>query len=342
MMDRYLDAMLLEIESYRRDNPIKVDTVFFGGGTPTLFGSNRICRLLQVIRSVFAVDDDAEISIEMNPATANEEMLLALKASGVNRISLGVQSFVETELKQLGRAHTASQAIEAIQMISAVGFENFSFDLMYAIPTQTVQSFAYSLETALSFSPPHLSVYSLILEEGTDFWNQQDVLVFPDEKHEMLMYEFCIQTLSNADYDHYEISNYAKKGKSCRHNLRYWQLSPYVGIGPAAHSYFEERRYANHADLFAYINNPLRQREIEETLNRQILAEEYAMLGLRTADGISFRRYFDIANKPFAESKELFLQKCCKEGYVLIEGDKLRLTDKGFYVSNAIIGEFLA
>ena len=341
-MDRYLEAVLLEIASYQRDIPIKADTVFFGGGTPTLFGSHRICKLLEAIRSTFDISDDAEISIEMNPATADSETLFALKKSGVNRISLGVQSFVETELQLLGRAHTANHAIDAIQMISEAGFENFNLDLMYAIPTQTVNTFAYSLEKALSFSPPHLSIYSLILEEGTDFWKQKDSLVFPHEKDELKMYQHCAEMLKSKGYEHYEISNYAKKGRVCRHNLRYWQLSPYIGIGPAAHSYFENRRFYNSNDIAAYIERPLHQKELEETVDRQILAEEYAMLGLRTANGISLSRYQAIAERSFAEGKDSFLQKCCHEGYLLIDGDKLRLTDKGFYVSNAIIGEFLA
>ena len=341
-MEKYVDAICFELESYKRVVPILVDTVFLGGGTPTLLGKERLKRLIEQIRNVFNVAPNAEFTVEMNPATADKELLAFLREYGVNRISLGVQSFSDAELQILGRAHTAQQAIDAIQLIKEVGYEQFNLDLMYAIPGQTKESYLSSISKALTFSPTHLSLYSLILEEGTEFWKCQNVLDFPDESEEMDMYFGAAKLLIDSGFSHYEISNYAVGNQVCRHNMKYWQLSPYVGVGPAAHSFFEGVRYANKADLMQYIQHPTAQKILEEDTTRQILAEEYVMLGLRTSRGISISRYCELSGKDLLSEKEYFIKNCLKEEYIMLKGDNLRLTETGFYLSTAIIGEFLA
>lgn len=342
MMDKYVDALCLELESYKRVSPILVDTIFLGGGTPTLLGKERLKRLIEQIKKVFDIVPNSEFTVEMNPATADKELLSCLRVYGVNRISLGVQSFIDTELQVLGRAHTVQQAVEAIRLIKEAGYEQFNLDLMYAIPGQTKESYMSSIRRALTFSPAHLSLYSLILEEGTEFWERRNSLHFPVESEEMDMYFGAAQMLNDSGFSHYEISNYAIDNQVCRHNMKYWQLSPYVGVGPAAHSFFEGVRYANKADLIQYIKRPTAQKTLEEDTTRQILAEEYVMLGLRTSNGISISRYCELSGKSLVSGKENFIENCLKEEYIRLSGDNLCLTETGFYLSTAIIGEFLA
>ena len=341
-MDKYLEALCAEIDSYQRYDKILVDTIFMGGGTPTLFGAKRMAVLMMKIREVFCVADDAEISIEMNPATADLDLLYALKTIGFNRISLGVQSFIAGELSMLGRAHNAKDAEDAILMIREVGFQNLNLDIMYAIPGQTLQSFTKTLEKALSFSPTHLSLYSLILEEGTEFWRKRHDLPLPNEAEELAMYRESASLLRNNGYEHYEISNYAKPGYDCKHNRKYWNLSPYIGIGVSAHSFYEGVRFANDSKLKEYLENPLSLRCNCEIVTPQSLAYEYVMLGLRTKEGICLSHYHNLCGQSLLQGRERFVKQCIEQGYIEQNGDRICITEEGFYVSNAILTEILA
>ena len=341
-MDNYLSALCTEIDDYKKQGRILVDSIFIGGGTPTLFGEQRIARLMAKIREAFCVTNDAEITIEMNPATADLNLLITLKEIGINRISLGVQSFIEEELLILGRAHTAKDTEDAISMIRNAGFQNFNLDIMYAIPGQTLESFTFTLEKALSFSPTHLSLYSLILEEGTEFWNKRHSLSLPTEAEELEMYQKAARLLRDSGYIHYEISNYAKYGCECKHNRKYWNLSPYVGVGAAAHSFYNGKRYANDSKLKEYVANPLSLRCNSESATPAILAYEYVMLGLRTREGISLSHYQNLCGCSLLQGKESFTEQCIEQGYIEQNGDRICITEKGFYLSNAILSEFLA
>ena len=341
-MDAYVGALCQEIESYQRLPKIQIDTIFFGGGTPTLLGVEHLCALLSKIRSVFIVSSDTEISFEMNPATATEDMLRKLFLAGFNRLSIGVQSLSDTELQTLGRAHTAHEALQSIAWAKSAGFQNINVDVMYAIPGQTRESFRKTLTTLHSLDIPHISAYGLILEEGTKFWDNRGTLVFASDEDEMSMYEDALSILSKAGYEHYEISNYAKDGYVCRHNMKYWQLKPYIGIGVAAHSYYDGIRFENEPNIDAYISYPFSVKKIEENPTNEDLAEEYAMLGLRTKEGISLTVYEHLAGHPFAQGKQDILLRCEGEGYLQISGDNIRFTDKGFGVSLSILAEFLS
>ena len=339
VMDLYLSALVREIDGYRRQERIEIDTVYFGGGTPSLLGAGRLAAILDAVVEVFSLSTDSEITTEINPVTDSLSLQRDLKAAGFNRISVGVQSTSDAELSALGRPHTAAEALDALAHIRAAGFENFSADLMYAIPGQSTASFQKTLSDVLSFDPPHLSVYGLIVEPGTPFFDRRDALSFPGDDAERDLYDLCCSTLEQAGYEHYEISNYARPGRRCRHNLKYWRLSPYIGCGPAAHSFFDGVRYANRADLDAYLTAPLSLRYTEERPTPRDLAEEYAMLGLRLKEGISLSRFRRMSGHDFAYTAKEAERRCISAGYMTEVGDRLALTEEGFYVSNAILAE---
>ena len=341
--DAYTAALCREVEAegHRLCHP-EADTVYFGGGTPTLLGADHLIRILDALRTSFRILPGAEITFEMNPATADRQALRRLRQAGFTRVSLGVQSTCEAELRTLGRVHTARQAQEAAEMICAAGFADYSIDVMYALPGQTPQSFARTLREVLALAPAHISAYGLILEPGTPLYRERDTLALPDEEQEYALYVLCAAMLADAGFCHYEISNYALPGHECRHNLKYWKRQPYLGFGPAAHSLCGSLRYQNRADLDGYLHAPLAQRQTEEQLSPSAEAEEYVMLGLRTAEGISLSQYRKMAGRSLVEGRERFISDCRHSGYLTQEEDRLALTEKGFYVSNAIIAEFLS
>ena len=336
--DEYTSALCREIAAEGACAPsLSVDSIYFGGGTPTLLGEKNLIRILSAVLGRFRVRGDAEITFEMNPATADLAALRALRSAGFNRVSLGVQSAVDAELAALGRVHTAREAMEAADLCRRAGFDELSMDVMYAIPGQTTESFAYTLTQVLSCAPTHLSAYGLIIEPGTPFYAERNTLPLPGDDAEADLYAFCCDRMKAAGFLHYEISNYALPGHMCRHNLRYWHRLPYYGFGPSAHSLAGHLRYENGADLAAYLRDPLSQRQTEERLTAASEAEEYVMLGLRLAEGISLSAYEKMAGKSLTAGREAFLCDCLRAGYILRDGDRLALTEKGFYLSNSLI-----
>lgn len=338
-MQKYVDVLISEIESYKTKN-VLLDTVFIGGGTPSLLSPKLFEALVRAIFQSFNVTSDAEFSVEANPGTLTREKLALYKSLGVNRLSLGVQSVHENELKMLGRIHTYDEFLVTYNMARELGLDNINVDLMYGIPYQTVASFERTLESVISLSPEHISCYGLIIEEGTPFFKYKDKLPLPTEDEECDMYYLADSKLEACGYVHYEISNYSKPNKFCRHNLKYWKDEEYIGVGLSAHSYFENTRYYN-SDVFSeYYENFSAKYEYE---NRGCNKDpfEYVMLAMRLSDGLFLSQYEEIFGTSFLSGREEKISLYISQGLMLLSDDRLSLTPKGFYVSNSILTELL-
>ena len=339
---RYVDALVRELRSYSAPlAPYTVNTVFIGGGTPSLLAAEETERVFDALRTCFDLAPDAEITSEVNPATADGEKLARWRAAGVNRLSIGVQSFSDTELRALGRLHTADEAEAFYRAARRAGFANIGLDLMYGIPGQTAASLAETLRRAVALSPEHISAYSLQVEEGTPFYDRRATLALPGDDENADLYDLVTRELAGAGYRHYEISNYAKPGYESRHNLRYWRMSPYIGVGVAAYSYFEGARYGHGRDLAAYVADDFSRRPPAEPRGDGDTEEEYIMLALRLADGIDdedFRRTFGVT---FTERYGARMAPFVAEGLATRIGRGWTLTERGMYVSLALLAEIL-
>ncbi len=337
----YLSRLKEEIESYTTEPKIRVDTIFFGGGTPSTLTPGELLSVTDSIKKTFLISSDCEFSLEMNPGTVTREFLSACREAGVNRVSIGLQSIHDNEQKILGRIHNTNDFLQTVEWVKEAGINNFNVDLMYGIPEQTTESFAATLDTVLRLSPTHISAYSLIVEEGTPFYRMRNSLALPSEDEELEMVKTLEEKLSLCDYTHYEISNYAKPGFVCRHNLKYWDYSKYIGVGLCASSFDGENRYMNTDDRKDYISLGAAATRSVETIPLSMRAYEYAMLGLRTSFGISLSDYRLRFGKNFADGKEEKLSAMEKAGYLVWTEDNLKLTEKGFYVSNEILTQIL-
>lgn len=341
--DQYVKRLCEEIELFagkigeRSDIPV-ADTVYFGGGTPTLLSAEQFDTVLSVIDTKFGIDKDAEITAETNPKSADGKKLGEIRKSGVNRLSIGMQSVHDNELKALGRIHSFEDFFDTYYDARRVGFENISVDLMYGIPQQTKESFCRSVETLAVVGPEHISSYSLTVEEGTNFYQRRDKLIFPDEDTVADMYADMTEALAKYGYHKYEISNFAKEGRESRHNLKYWHLEDYLGFGPAAHSCFAGKRFAHSRDIDAYIRGESIIIDIEE-LSKSEQMNEYAMLGMRLAEGVSFERFFDRFGEDFLSVFPIF-KKYAPE-FVEIGREYCRFTEKGMFVSNFVLSDAL-
>ncbi|MCQ2385374.1 MAG: radical SAM family heme chaperone HemW, partial [Clostridia bacterium] len=318
------------------------DTVFFGGGTPTLLSPDQIGDLLETAKGLYTVSRDAEITCEANPATADENGLRALRQTGVNRLSMGVQSFRNGELYGLSRAHTAEEAEAFFYCARDAGFTNVNMDLMYGIPGQTVDSFEKTLTKAFSLSPEHISVYGLILEEGTPFYAEKDRLSLPEEDEELKMYRLLTASMREKGYLHYEISNYARDGFLCRHNLHYWHGESYLGFGDAAYSCFNGKRYGNSRDFSHYLQNPTGIRGEEETVAGEDEREEYIMLRLRLSEGIGLDEYAARFGERIETVYADVMEKYTVLGMAKTECGRFFLTEEGMEVSNTVITDFFS
>ena len=338
----YLKRLREEIFRYRRsEEKIPVDTVFFGGGTPSLLTASEFSEICSAMRESFEILSGAEFTVEANPKTLTEEKLSSFLSEGVNRISIGLQTIHQNELKILGRIHTFEDFKSSCQLVSDAGFKNVGIDLMYGIPEQTNESFKETLMTAISFKPTHISAYGLILEEGTEFWQKRDLLSFPDEEAECEMYSLATRILSENGYNHYEISNYARPGFESRHNLKYWRGEEFVGVGVAAYSYYNGARYGNSRTLSEYLSENAEQYVLREIIDKDSQAYEYAMLRLRLSEGFSLAEYKSRFGSDFLSGREEKISKLSRGGYLTVSNGKIALTERGFYVSNAILTELL-
>ena len=336
----YVDALIEEILTYKRSPRIRVDTVFFGGGTPSLLDADEIERIVKAIKSAFALTDGSEFTVEVNPGTVSLDKLLAIKAAGVNRLSIGFQTKHENELKMLGRIHNYEDFIQTFNSARSLGFDNINVDIMYGIPHQTLSSFEETLTAITELSPEHISCYGLIVEPKTPFYDMKDTLPLPDEDTECDMYELACKLLGLHGYEHYEISNYSKKGFQCKHNLKYWHDEEYIGVGLSAHSYYHGERIYTTSDIKEYFSkNSANYRYGERTRGRD--AFEYAMLALRLTEGLSLRDYESVFGVPFTRGRETVIKKYADAGLLKATDSSISLTEKGFYLSNTILSELI-
>ena len=345
LMESYLNAILAHIKECGPLAPgYKVDTIYFGGGTPSFFGAEGMATILSMIRRCFDVDSNAEITFEANPDSVTDSLLRRLKAEGFNRVSLGVQTDNDKLLKELGRPHDYAQTVNAISRIRHAGFKNLSIDLMYGLPGQTLNDWKDTLERVLPMMPEHVSCYALKVEEGTPLYQYKDVCNIADDDTQADMYLAAVEILRGKGYRQYEISNFARKGLYSRHNMKYWTGGEYLGFGPSASSDFAGKRYTMVRDLQGYINgikgNGVVIEEMDEIPLRE-RAGEYLMLRLRTSTGIIREEYERKFLLPFDPIEDA-LERNRTMGYAArnTEG-RWRLTPKGFLVSNTIISDLL-
>ena len=358
---QYVEALLKEIESYQRKEykSYHVNTIFVGGGTPSILASEEVQRIFRALYKNFTIDKEAEISLEVNPGTVTREKVEAWKAVGINRLSIGLQSTNNEELKVLGRAHTFQQFQETFEMIQRAGFTNVNIDLISGIPGQTLEGFSMTLEEIGKYNPKHISTYSLMIEEGTVFGDlygdrligevasQKKPLSLPTEEVDWEMYKRTEEVLTSFGYQRYEISNYAKDGLVCKHNTRYWEREEYLGIGLGAASLIGNIRFRNIRDMEMYLervqrNESVREDEETETLTLKEQMDEFVFLGLRQIKGVSKAKFYQCFGEDMEVMYKVPISKLMKENLLIIEGDNVRLTKRGIDLSNAVFVEFIS
>ena len=344
-MDEYQKALVrhvVESSAVARNCP--VDSIYIGGGTPTWYGEKRLLELLRTVKRHFCMAKDVEVTVEANPDSVDGKMLRHLRRAGVNRISMGMQSGSDEELRSVHRPHTYQQVEDAVAAVRAAKIRNLNLDLIYGLPGQTEESWHETVEKALSLGPEHLSCYGLTIEEGTPL--AQRVArgeQLPDEDQQAALYLWTVERLAQAGYEQYEISNFAKRGYQSRHNMKYWMGRPYMGLGVAAHSDFGGRRYSFVSDLDAYIQGMLSGDEVvdeSEKITRRERGSEYLMLRLRTVHGIDeweYRREYMMNFDPIEAKLSEFEQK----GWARRQGRRWQFTPEGFLLSNQLIGQLL-
>ena len=335
IIDNYVTELNRSIRAWGNKLYRPVDTVYFGGGTPSLLGHRRLIDVLDTVKASFDVDENAEITVEVNPSSSGELDFSALREAGFNRLSIGMQSANENELKLLGRRHSVDDAKRTVSAAQAAGFDNISLDVMLAIPEQTMDSLHRTLDFCAACQVQHISAYILKIEPGTRFYRMRDSLPLFDDDCQAAFYEETVRYLKQLGYEQYEISNFAKDGCVSRHNIRYWHDEEYIGIGPSAHSFIDDKRF--------YYDN-----SFEDFYAKKIIdegsggdEEEYIMLALRLSEGLVFRDFADRFGHPVSEKIIKSTQPLIESGLVRIDDVSLSLTMKGFLVSNAVIGYLL-
>lgn len=330
----YVGKLLEEIEQWKELlKNRKTETIFFGGGTPSAIDAEDICKILEKIKAYGNVSEDAEISIEANPGTVTREKLQIWKSAGINRISFGLQSADNEELKCLGRIHTWEEFADNYRLARNCGFENINVDLMSALPGQTKESWMHTMECVTALEPEHISAYSLIIEEGTPFFElyEEHPELLPSEEEERQMYYDTKTFLASKGYERYEISNYAKAGYACKHNLSYWERVDYLGLGLGAASLLGNVRKSNQTKLSEYLKGNFAGEE--EILTETAAMEEYFFLGLRKTGGVDWTIY--------RTQYEEIIEQLVKKGLLVREGKVIKLTELGLDVSNQVMAEFL-
>ena len=378
----YVDALTKEIRAEKEEyRNYKVSTIFLGGGTPSVLGEDEIAEIFRALYESFDISDSAEITMEVNPGTVTEGKAAVWKKCGVNRLSIGLQSVNDDELRMLGRIHTYREFLNTWETVRGAGFRNVNIDLISAIPGQTLESWSRTLRTAAELEPEHISAYSLIIEEGTPFYEQygeeagcnfetendkareadgcQTVLPpLPDEDTEREIYKATEEILAGYGYHRYEISNYAKDGYECRHNLGYWERKEYLGLGLGASSLIDECRFHNTEDMKKYLeffeksaSDPAGLpnsidclsgiREEVESLSREDQMEEFMFLGLRKTEGISMNEFCKAFDRDIFEVYGPQIRKMEEQGLLIVQDGRIRLTERGTDVSNYVFSEFI-
>lgn len=320
-----------------------IDSVYFGGGTPTHYGAQRLIKILGALKKYGHLSKNAEITVEANPESTSFSDLIHMRKAGFNRISFGVQSADDGLLKSLGRLHTFEKAEEAFYMARNAGFKNINIDLIYGLPSQTREGWSDTLAKAAALQPEHFSCYGLKIEPGTPLYEFKDSPFIPDDDTQADMYLYTVEALERFGYRQYEISNFSRRGFESKHNLKYWQGGEYIGFGAAAHSFVGSERYSNISDITEYISNIETGKSVVdycETINDFEKSGEYLMLGLRTVYGISEEEYRTIYKCSFEGAKKLFTDYK-KQGWMTENNGRWSFTPKGFLISNTLIGNIL-
>ena len=333
--DDYCAQLKEMIDFWSEKTDRQAATVYFGGGTPSVLGTDRLCDILGHVKKSFSVTDDAEITVELNPDSGKALNFERLREAGFNRVSIGMQSAVESEARALGRIHSVNDVSLTVRKAQAAGIENLSLDLMMGIPLQTKESLKASVDFCAELGVTHISSYILKIEEGTPFYINRNKYDFADDDKQAELYLYAVDYLNRLGYKQYEISNFAKPGYESRHNTGYWKLDEYIGIGPSAHSFFEGKRFFYERDMQSFIQNKITD---DGTGGDE---EEFIMLSLRLAQGLDFDEYKKRFGREIPESLIKTADKYIKAGLMKKSENSIAFTPKGFLVSNAIISELI-
>ncbi|WP_461373950.1 radical SAM family heme chaperone HemW [Candidatus Aquicultor sp.] len=345
--ESYVDALLAEIASQagRYGAFGTVESIYIGGGTPTLLEPSCIASILSLLKERFAITSDAEISIEANPETVTYEKLAALRESGVNRLSVGFQSLDDDLLALLGRKHSAQQAVDVLYAARRAGFDNINIDLIFGVPGQTLANWALNLEQVATLEPEHLSCYGLTIEPGTVLEHEiaKGVLKAPEEDMQADMFVYTMESLSEAGYSHYEISNYARPGKECRHNLVYWDNGDYIGFGAGAHSRMGNKRFANTAQPAEYITTVgtdlFKPEEIDLSIDDDM--SETLFLGLRKMEGVNLEAFAARFGRSVQDIYGAQIEGLLGDGLIESKNGSLRLSSRGIMLGNEVFSRFV-
>ncbi len=338
----YFSALMKEAKAWGEKTVAIVDTVYFGGGTPTCVDVGLLEESIQKLSTVFKISENAEVTMECNPKTIGFDGLKRLRSIGINRLSIGLQSSCNEALRTLGRMHTFEDVCDCFENARKAGFENISLDLMYGLPGMTMDDWEKTLDTALGFGTEHISAYALKIEEGTPFSKME--LALPNEDLTADMYERMVERLRLEGYERYEISNFAKSGFESRHNLKYWECSEFLGLGAGAYSCMDEKRFSNLCSIKDYIDAIEKNKTAEEwceNLSRDDLMSEFMFLGLRCEKGVSRKNFYSRFGVKIEDCFGAALKKYVDFGFLLSEGDRIRFSDEGFFVSNTILADFV-
>ena len=356
--EKYINCLEKEIIKYGTENKTMskhnlepeyiIKTIYIGGGTPSVIDEIYIKRILDTIKNNFNIEQNAEITIEVNPGTANQKKLQTYKECGINRISIGLQSTNDEILKTIGRIHTYKDFLDTYNLARDLGFNNINVDLMINLPGQTMEDVKKSIRNIIALKPEHISVYSLILEENTKLYemvNSNELTLSSDET-EREMYWYIKQKLEENKYIHYEISNFAKEGYESKHNLDCWKQKEYIGVGLGASSYMDKKRYSNTDDLQEYIFNIENNKTnlnliLEEVQSEELEMNEYIMLGLRKIDGINIKDFNEKFNQNIISKYERTFERLAHEDLIQIDDKRIKLTDKGIDLANLVWEEFV-
>ena len=339
----YIDALILEIRNKCKGYLIK--TLFIGGGTPSYLSENNLSKLLRELNKLSFLDD-AEKTIECNLGTLSDEKIKIIKENNINRISMGLQTTKNNLLKNIGRIHTIEEFKANYKRVRELGIENINIDIMFGLPNQTLEDYKETLEDIVKLNPEHISAYSLIIEEGTYFYKlyEEDKLNVPNEDDERKMYEITKEILEKNNYKQYEISNYAKEGRECRHNKVYWDLDEYIGVGVSASSFIDEKRIKNIDNIREYIDRINQNLDVSESIITNSLKEdmeEFMFLGLRMIEGVSIDKFKEKFSKDINDVYGEIINKNKKLGLLDEKNGRIYLTDKGIAVSNWVMSEFI-
>ena len=345
----FLDCLEKEITLYAKEfsNEKIFDTIYFGGGTPSLLLPGQIYNILNLLTKYFKIDSNSEITLEVNPGTISQQNLLEFKNDGVNRLSIGVQSFYDAELQFLGRIHNADQSIKAIQYAKEAEYKNISIDLIYAMPNQKIKNWELSLNKTIELNPEHIAAYNLTIEKNTPFYDlkKNGKIKSLSESQEKEFFNITHSTLANSGYIHYEVSNFARGEEFIsKHNYKYWQHIHYIGFGPSAHSFWNNQRWSNYSALNKYISFCKQNKkpiDFTESLKSKDLEFEYIFLSLRTYKGLNLKKFREKFHFGFADKYKSIFSKLIKEKYAEINTNYFKLTNKGMMICDEILPLFI-